>query len=159
VFVSFLYAWIAADIAKRFSDLSSHWSEYTKCKPRGSLAPVVSHLFLAAFVVATSWLGWTLAFVHGDVTAVDIKNLGGVIAPSSLLLIVDFWILGTYFAFVRVVHRARRSGKYEGAWSSSSGHAAYWVVFIQLAYLLWDFFVYFLIPYWTHQATSFWHKS
>lgn len=27
VFVSFLYAFIAADIAQRFSKLSSHWSE------------------------------------------------------------------------------------------------------------------------------------
>ncbi len=146
IFVSFLYAFIAADIAVRFSSLSSHWSEYARCRPEWWHVPIWSHLTLAAFLVAMSWLGWTLTFVDGDVTGLDLRQRRGVIAATSLLLIVDFWVLGTYFAFVSVVNDARVSGKYEGSWSPHSGLAAYWIVWVLLAYLVWDFLVYFLIP-------------
>jgi hypothetical protein len=162
VFVSFLYAFVAADIAVRFSNLSSHWSEYSNCEPKRKYwhVPVWSHLVLAAFVIATSWLGWTLAFVHGDVSALDIKNLRGVIAPTSLLLVIDFWILGTYFSFVSVINEARLSGKHEGGWSPLSGSAAYWILWILIAYLCWDFLVYYLIPYWTDPTKeAFWARS
>ncbi len=146
VFVSFLYAWVAAGIGERFSSLSLHWSEYSRSKPRFWHVPVWSHLTLAAFIVATSWLGWTLAFLLGDVPGIDIGK--GVIVPTSLLLIVDFWILGTYFAFVLVVNEARLAGRSYGRWSRQAGHAAYWVLWIQVAYLVWDFFTYFVIPCW-----------
>jgi len=160
VFVSFLYAFIAADIAGRFSSLSSHWSEYANSRPGFSHVPIWSHLTLAAFLVATSWLGWTLTFMDGDVTALDIRKLRGVIAPTSLLLIVDFWTLGTYFAFVAVVNDARLSGSNEGTWSRHSGLAAYWMLWVLGAYLAWDFCVYFLIPRFTHRAKGrFWAQS
>lgn len=104
VFISSLYAWIAANIAERFSKISSDWSEYQLRKPRWWHIPVYSHLFLAAFVVGTSWLGWTHAFVKKDVTVFE-----DAIVSSSLLLIIDFWIVGTYFSFVAVVNKARLS--------------------------------------------------
>jgi hypothetical protein len=153
LFVSFLYAWIAADIAGRFSNVSSRWSEYKRLKPRWWYVPIWSHLTLAGFVVGTSWLGWTNAFKH------DVSAPGEVIAPSSLLLIVDFWILAAYFAFVAVVNEARLSDKIQE--SSRSGQAAYWLALILLAYVLWDVLSYRVLPRWTGRGDGghFWARS
>lgn len=160
VFVSFLYAWVAADIAQRFSYLSLHWSEVPRIRPESYWHVTIwMHLVLAAFLIATSWLGWTLTFTKGDVTGLDINKLDGVIAPSSLLLIVDFWLLGTYFAFVSDVNEARLSGSHIGTWSPCSGLAAYWISWILFVYLVWDFLAYFLIPLWDTKETKFWVKS
>jgi hypothetical protein len=154
VFISFLYAWVAANIAERFSHVSEHWAEY---KQRAwGYVPVWSHLTLAGFVVGTSWLGWTHAFVAPDVIVPD-----QVIAPSSLLLIVDFWILGTYFAFVAVVNEARRPSRDHTLDSPHSARPAYWLALILFAYVLWDFLTYLLVPRWTGRgdASHFWRHS
>lgn len=153
VFISFLYAWIAANIAEHFSHVSANWSEYERSKQKWWSVPVYSHLFLAAFVVGTSWLGWTQAIIEHNI------GFGDVIAPSSLLLIVDFWILGTYFSFVAAVNKARLSSPHQT--SPSSEHAAYWVMLILLAYLAWDSFTYYVFPRWIdHKAEDdFWPRS
>jgi hypothetical protein len=142
VFVSFLYAWIAADLAKDFAETSRDWLDRKK---EGVVHPIMSHLVLVSFVVGTSWLGWSGSFVRGEIPAFD-KPVGvEVIASTSLLLIVDFWILAMYFGFSKVVHAARLSGEYK-QWSS---HAGYWVAWISVAYVVWDFMVYYVVPRWT----------
>lgn len=149
VFVSFLYAFIAADIAQRFSKLSSHWSELEEKSEYawGGLhfwyVPVYSHLILLSFVVGTSWLGWS-QFVLDHLEMFELRL--GVLTSSSLLLIVDFAILTLYSSFASVLNDARLSGKYTGLWSEYSGHAGYWVCVILGTYAIWDFFVFFLIP-------------
>lgn len=133
VFVSFLYAFIAADIAQRFSKLSSHWSELEEKSEYawGGLhfwyVPVYSHLILLSFVVGTSWLGWS-QFVLDHLEMFELRL--GVLTSCSLLLIVDFAILTLYSSFASVLNEARLSGKYTGLWSEYSGHAGYWVCVI-----------------------------
>jgi len=145
VFISFLYAGVATEIAGCFSGGSYGWQEYRK------YIPIYSHLTLAAFVVGTSWLGLTRALAALQ----DCVNpRWGIIAPVWLLLIVDFSILGVYFAFVRVVNKARSSGsgQKEDAFST---HASFWMLIVLSLYCVWDGMVYFLFPKWPGP----WHSA
>jgi hypothetical protein len=158
VFVSFLYAWIASDIADRFSKISAQQSVNRNGKSTTWYVPVYSHLALVAFTVGTSWLGWTLVWLGRP--SIDVKS---VVAPLSLLLIVDFWILGAYFAFTSVVNQLRLADR-PPLWGSPPGrHAAFWVWMIFLAYVVWDFLFYCLLPWWRPldfaQGRSFWLHS
>jgi hypothetical protein len=146
VFVSFLYGWVISDIARRFAEASSNWWERRKQTLSWEFAPVYSHLTLAAFVVGTSWLGWTSAFLNSDSVLSSAGLLTLVIGPISPLLIIDFWILATYFVFTAQVNEARLSHKRE---RPLAGHSAFWVWLILIAYFFWDFLVYFVIPLWT----------
>ena len=157
VFISFLYAWVATEIADRFSGGSYGWQEYKK------YIPVYSHLTLAALVVGTSWLGLTRAL---SALQNCVNPRWGIIAPVWLLLIIDFSILGVYFAFVRVVNKARSSGsgQKEDAFST---HASFWMLIVLSLYCVWDGMVYFLFPKWpgpwhyacTQQDVSFCARS
>jgi hypothetical protein len=155
VFISFLYAWIVADIAERLSHISSQWFDYKARGPEWWYVPVYSHLLVAAFVVGTSWLGWTEAFLNGDLAV-----LGEVLA-LSLLLIVDFWILATYFGFVATPNKARLSDPSAASEFPSSRLPAYWIVWIVTAYLGWDVLTYRVLPRWTRfgDGTHFWAHS
>jgi hypothetical protein len=141
VFMSFLYAWIAADIAEKFAKVSENWSDLKK---REAIVPIYSHLVLAAFVVGTSWLGLTRALKNPkEVCAPE----WGIIAPISLLLIIDFWILAAYFSYVQVIHEARLRGSSCES-ENSSNQSSYWICYFLVLYCFWDFFVYYLFPHW-----------
>jgi len=149
VFISFLYAWIAADIAGRFSRVVS---EYKPSKPKGWSTRVRSHLTLAGFVVGTSWLAWTQAFEKHHVRVPK-----EVVSPEALLMIVDFMILILYFTFVSVVGDERESGDNPTPPHPPWKHSSYWILLILVAYAVWDFFTYWLIPKWANcpQKDSF----
>ncbi len=159
VFVSFLYAWIAADIAGRFSKAPYHLKDPERGQLRWHSALIRSHLTLASFVVGTSWLAWTQAIANGHVT-----RPMAVISPQALLLIVDFWILVLYFTLVSVVGDERKSGPSSllyPYWKDYWKHSSFWVWLILAFYVLWDFLTYFLIPKWTmpSKETYFWAQS
>jgi hypothetical protein len=163
VFISFLYAWIAADIAQRFARVSRNWVDLNK---RNAVPTTYSHLVLAAVVVGTSWLGWTSAFLKDGSPLCDIETIAKVIGPTSLLLIVDFWILAIYFVFTEVVNCARASdgsGESKPAWSPHSENAAFWLLMMFVAYIFWDLLVYLALPEWiSHDGASvcqFWRYS
>jgi hypothetical protein len=159
VFVSFLYAWIAADIAERFAEISSIKAGTGEKAPPQRVhwqRPIWSHLVLAGFIVGTSWIGWTKAVCRGDVPTSE-----GVIEYTSLLLIVDFAILATYFSFTRVIYEARLSDKLK----ARPEQAALWLSSILILYVAWDFVVYWVIPWNTGgqafcaYASQFWASS
>ena len=140
VFISFLYAWVAAKIAERFWDLSREWSTYDCTKPKHWSVPVISHLVLSSFIVGTSFVGWTQTFEDRHVIAPP-----HVIHWWSLMLIVDFWILSMYYCLVGNVSQERTEATW-GPTREHNGCAAYWVLWIMVGYCVWDFFVYWLIP-------------
>lgn len=156
IFISFLYAWVAANIADLFSELSSGWARLHEKRQKQWHVPLWSHLTLAAFVVGTSWLGWTGAFIRNEIPLPK-----QVLAPSSLLLIVDFWILGTYFAYVDVVYKARLNPEDDTDVPSISAEPAYWLMLILVGYVLWDILAYFVLPRLTSVSSEshFWRNS
>lgn len=163
VFISFLFAWVVANIGERLSNINSHWKEHRPRVRKRWYLPVYSHLTLAAFVVATSWLGWTESFTYkcGNVVIISSDpRFARVISPLSLLLIVDFWILALYFAFVGAVNGARLADK-PTYFTPASDHAAYWLFWIFVGYIVWDFLVYNLLPRMTGDgdADQFWARS
>jgi hypothetical protein len=135
LFISFLYASIIVDIAKDFDKVVTCSLE----KPKR--VAVGSHLVFASFVVGTSWVAWTLAFVNKDVFAPK-----EVISLQSSLLIVDFVILAMYFSFATIIGGERESGDNPGLRKPYYKHSSSWVGKILTMYVVWDIFAYFLIP-------------
>jgi hypothetical protein len=154
VFISFLYSWIAAEIAGRFSKDPYQLAQYERRERRWRVALIRSHLLLASFVVGTSWLAWTQAFADGQVTAPE-----AVLSRQSLLLIVDFVILVMYFSLVSIVGDERKSGHTPRPAYPSWKHSSYWVWWILAAYALWDGLTYFYISRSTGSPTHFWAHS
>lgn len=154
VFIGFLYAVIAADIALRFAKISYRWSEFAHTMQKRWWVPVYSHLLLASFVVGTSWIAWSQAFALGHVNAPP-----EVISWESLLIIVDFVILVMYFSLVLVVGNERESRNHPELRYPARKHTSYWVSWILSAYVVWDIFTYGLIPWSNGCATCFWASS
>src|SRR5947209_15562541 len=90
LFISFLYAWLAVEIAQGFPELLELRNEKRR--------RVASYLCLGALLVGTSWIAWTLAFVSGDRPAPT-----EVISLRTLMVIIDFAIVTLYFSFIRFV--------------------------------------------------------
>lgn len=155
VFIGFLYACIAADIAGRFAKVSYRWSTYEQFLREHWWIPVYSHLILASFVLGTSWMAWSRAFAIGEVTSPD-----KVISAEALLVIVDFAILVMYFSLVVVVGNERKSKSEHPELSRPARkHSSYWIAWILSAYVVWDFFAYFLIPRSQCSVSCFWTRS
>ncbi len=90
VFVSFLYAVVASDIASKISRVFCNWEKMAIIR-----RTALSHLALAAVVVITSWLGWSLGTAsHSYAQVTD------VISWPTLLVLMDFILLVFYYALV-----------------------------------------------------------
>ena len=154
VFIGFLYACVAADIAGRFARVSYEWKKYEHSTRS---VPVYSHLVLASFVVGTSWMAWSQAFAIRHVSAPK-----EVISAEALLVIVDFTILVMYFGFVMVVGNERESGELIDAKSAARKHPSYWIALILTVYVVWDLFAYLFVPL-SNRSTKcphcFWNHS
>jgi len=135
VFISFLYASIATDIAKGFYRVICDDLEREREWFLGS------HLVLSSFVLGTSWIAWTLAFQMGYIFPPK-----RVISWEALLVIIDFVILVIYFNFVAIVSRQRESAQHCDSPEPYHKHASYWVGVILLMYVMWDIFADILIP-------------
>jgi hypothetical protein len=135
VFISFLYASIATDIAKGFYRVICDDLERERQWLLGS------HLVLASFVLGTSWIAWTLAFQMRYIFPPK-----RVISWEALLVIIDFVILVIYFNFVAIVSQQRESASYRDFPKPYHKHASYWVGVILLMYVMWDIFADVLIP-------------
>lgn len=146
IFISFLYAWVAAEIAQRFHDVS-HGLDKDR-RPR-----VASHLVLAGFVVGTSWIGWTQSFVNHEITVPK-----DVISLPALMVIIDFVILTMYFNCVSVVGNMRKSEL--DFPQHDQQRASLWIVLILTMYLTWDVLLwlitYLVVP---GNKYSFWTYS
>lgn len=131
VFIGFLYAWIAADIARRFRKVFDP-------KLQAKHGSIISHLVLASFVVGTSWIDWSRAFLNGEITAPR-----EVISLGALMVIIDFMILTMYFNFVSVVGKVRQSKV--GPSQHCQEYASFWVVLILTMYVVWQGLLSFIV--------------
>jgi hypothetical protein len=130
VFVGFLYACVASDIAAKFRDA-----------PYGGKSWEIrwSHLFLASFVLGTSFLAWSQAIAKGAIKP------EAVLSWKSLLLIFDFWILILYFTYVAVVAHERETDRLTAP-PDAHDQPSFWIAWIFTAYSFWDVVAFGIIP-------------
>jgi len=139
VFISFLYAGVATEIAVKLSTLIRNWR-----KTGQQRWPTLSHLILAGVVVGTSWLGWSLALRHGSYPPVT-----EIFGRPTLLVIVDFGLLVIYHCLVSGVNVDVEP-------QNDAEHTSYWIMVVLIGYVGWDFVTYFVIP---SPETRFWTCS
>ena len=60
--------------------------------------PFYSHLFLAAIVITSSWVGWTLSQAPGAR-----RDVTGVFTWEFITLLLDVFLVVTYFIMVRTI--------------------------------------------------------
>jgi hypothetical protein len=90
--------------------------------------PAYSHLFLALFVIAASWVGWSRTKV---VSAR--KDVHELFEWAFVVLLLDTAMVVTYFILVRTVDFSDENCRIDPA-----AQVAFWHVFIFVLYLAWD---------------------
>jgi hypothetical protein len=121
LFISFLFATVTSEIASKFSTLVREWKRLGRGK-----FPALLHAILAAVVVITSWIGWSLETMRHSY-----PHVTEVFGRPTSLLIVDFALLVFYYAMVKGidVEACNENARDPSVWSMS----------ILAAYLIWDF--------------------
>ncbi|MGB7219285.1 MAG: hypothetical protein WBD07_10800 [Vicinamibacterales bacterium] len=90
--------------------------------------PAYSHLFLALFVIAASWVGWSRTKV-----ASARKDVHELFEWAFVVLLLDTAMVVTYFILVRTVDFSDANCRIDPA-----AQVAFWHVFIFALYLAWD---------------------
>jgi hypothetical protein len=88
-----------------------------------------SHLFLALFVIAASWVGWSRTQVPGAK-----KDVSELFEWPFVVLLLDTAMVVTYFILVRTVDFSDGKNRID-----SAEDVAFWHVVIFGLYLAWDF--------------------
>jgi hypothetical protein len=91
--------------------------------------PAFSHLFLATFVVAASWVGWSRSLTGGAK-----RDVAELFEWPFVVLLLDMCMVVTYFILVRTVNFAESEPRVD-----SATVVARWHVLIFILYLSWDF--------------------
>jgi len=89
--------------------------------------PAYSHLFLALFVIAASWVGWSRTHV-----ASAKKDVHELFEWAFLVLLLDTAMVVTYFILVRTVDFS------DDCRIDPASQVAFWHVVIFALYLAWD---------------------
>ena len=89
--------------------------------------PAYSHLFLALFVIAASWVGWSRTQVASAKTDVH-----GLFEWAFVVLLLDTAMVVTYFILVRTVDFS------DDCRIDPASRVAFWHVVIFALYLTWD---------------------
>jgi hypothetical protein len=120
-FVGMMFAITVGEIGLQTAALvqAKHWIHYL---------PAYSHLFLATFVVAASWVGWSKSVIPGARQDVD-----ELFEWSFLVLLLDMTMVVTYFILVRTVDFHDEYRRVDLAYV-----VAGWHVLIFALYLAWD---------------------
>ena len=90
--------------------------------------PAYSHLFLAMFVIALSWVGWSRTAIPGGK-----KDVEEPFEWPFLVLLLDMAMVVTYFILVRTVDFADNNRRIDPA-----DEVAFWHVLIFGLYVVWD---------------------
>jgi hypothetical protein len=123
-FVGMLFALAIAEVAVRSGEIvNSDLSALTK-------APALSHLLLAAMVIATSWVGWGWS-KH------SLSDVRHVFTGNFVELALDVWLVGVYFF---IVQGAERIVEVKGIRTIHGSLAieSLWVMVMFLTYVVWD---------------------
>lgn len=94
------------------------------------LLPAYSHLVLAAIVVASSWVGWTLSVAPG--ARKDVKR---VFQWEFLVLLLDVALVILYFILVRTIDFNKDN---VAARIDPASVVAAWIIGIFALFLVWD---------------------
>ena len=127
VFVSFLYTVVASDIASKISRVFCNWEKMAIIR-----RTALSHLALAAVVVITSWLGWSLGTASGSYARVT-----EVISRPTLLLLMDFILLVLYYVLESGI-------EVEGIKPQDAAHVSLWCMVIMFGYVVWNIIIRFV---------------
>lgn len=123
-FVGMLFALAIAEVAVRSGEIvNSDLDGWTK-------APALTHLVLAAMVIATSWVGWGWS-KH------SLSNVRHVFTKDFVELALDVWLVGVYFF---IVQGAERVVDVQGTRTIQGSIAveALWVMVMFGTYVIWD---------------------
>jgi len=85
---------------------------------------VFTHLVLAIFIIASSWIGWKHSKSKGSVQAVE-----DTFSLSFILLLIDLFLVLCYFIFVSKVDSIK---------NPDSDSEIYWSLIIFSTYFIWD---------------------
>jgi hypothetical protein len=119
-----LFALAIAEVAVRSAEIvNSDLGAWAK-------APALSHLVLAAMVIATSWVGWGWS-KH------SLSDVRHVFTWDFIELALDVWLVGVYFF---IVQGAERIVDLNGARTIHGSFAieALWVMVMFATYVVWD---------------------
>jgi len=85
---------------------------------------VFTHLVLAIFIIASSWIGWKHSKSKGSIQAVE-----DTFSLSFILLLIDLFLVLCYFIFV---------SKVDTAGTPDSDSEVFWSLIIFSTYFIWD---------------------
>jgi hypothetical protein len=122
-FVGMMFALAIGEVAVQASVLvrAGNWMHFL---------PAYSHLFLAAIVIAASWVGWTLSPSPG--ARQDVRN---VFQFSFVVLLLDVFLVVVYFILAKTVDIA---GEGTIKLNASARPETFWILVIFGAYFVWD---------------------
>ena len=108
----------------------------------GFFLPAYSHLFLATFMIAASWVGWSLSVAPGTR-----KDVRGIFQLEFVVLLIDVALVVNYFVLVRTVGATEKPLRIDPA-----STVAFWVFVIFCLYLFWDFVTRCVACFTAHKA-------
>ncbi len=122
VFVQMLFALTMGEIARQIAALVA---QAGICDATSSY----THLILATFLVATSWVGWTRSEASKKLRVED------VFSWPFVVLLLDVFLVICYFIVVKGAEMPNSTGDV----TPSAENEAFWVLIVFVGYLLWDF--------------------
>lgn len=128
-FVGMLFALAIAEVAVAAAAVASAAAKHELAFT--TVLPAYTHLFLAAIVISTSWVGWGSSKASlGFVTSVFSK--------AFVELLLDVWLVIAYFFLVKGVETVQIAGDGVARIAPSLRADALWVTVIFVTYALWD---------------------
>ncbi len=128
-FVGMLFALAIAEVAVAASAVASSSAKHGLALP--AVLPAYAHLFLAAIVIATSWVGWG-ASKHG------LNFVTSVFSKGFFELLIDVWLVIAYFLLVKGVDTVEVPENGAARITSSLRGEALWIMVIFITYAFWD---------------------
>lgn len=126
VFVQLLFSLAIGQVALRIGDLVSVNADIA------NYFYSYSHLALSVFIITTSWVGW-----HNSKSTLIEDNINNVISWQYLVLLVDLFLVITYFIIVKGAETPI-DHNIESIPNASSYIECFWTVIIFITYLFWD---------------------
>lgn len=125
-FVGMLFALAIAEVAVQAARVANSGVPFKSC------LPAYSHLFLAAMIIATSWVGWGWS-KH------SLSNVRHVFTCDFFELLVDLWLVAVYFFIVKGVELpvSPVAGQPKNI-VPSDGNETFWITVVFCTYFIWD---------------------
>ena len=121
-FVAMLFALTIGEIAIRFAQLVVD-KQVSYCHP------AYYHLFLAGFIVVTSWVGWAQSKAPGNVQAIN-----QIFSWEFVVLLIDVFLVVCYF----IIAKGAEVPAAKSDIKPSADNETLWVMVVFAGYLLWD---------------------